>query len=417
MNGHADTTDDVVGWRDKSFPSVAGVTVDTIADQQWNLLDGDFAFPVLALRRSALEHNLAVMAAFCRDEGVELAPHGKTHMSPQLWDRQRASGATAVTVAHVSQARVFAETGATAILIANEVIDLHDLAWIQRTRAAGVVITIVIDSFTGIAVAEAAVAADPEAGPIDVLIELGYPGGRAGVRSASHALALARSAHASPGVTLRGVEGFEGVMPGEDEEIRREAVRRYLDGAVSTLAAFVRDGLVTEPPLASFGGSMYPDLVVDALRMSSEVRGLPLRILLRSGCYLTHDHSLYAGTTADLNGATLEPALELWARVLSRPEPKLAILGAGKRDAPHDSGFPVALRRRVDGVESPLTGVRVTGMNDQHLYAALDRAEALDVGDLVCLGISHPCTAFDKWRLIPEVDDDYLVVGAIRTYF
>ncbi len=417
MNGLTDTLDEAVDWRNKSFPVVPGVTVGTVPDQQWRLLDGDFAFPVLTMRRSALARNLALMAEFCRSEGVELAPHGKTHMSPQLWERQRDHGATAVTVATAAQARVFAQTGATHILIANEVIDRRDLVWIQRTRASGIAITIVIDSEAGLFAAETAVAADPEAGPIDVLIELGYPGGRAGMRTADDAVALARRVHASPGAVLRGVEGYEGVMPGAEDGVRRQAVRRYLDGVVSVLAVLGREGLIAGTPIASFGGSMYPDVVADALRTSSRARGVPLRILLRSGCYLTHDHGLYAATTAALHGAMLEPALELWARVLSRPEPTLAILGAGRRDCPHDAGLPIALRRRADGIDSELTGVRVTDVNDQHLYASLEGPDVLEVGDLVCLGISHPCTAFDKWRLIPEVDDDYRVVGAIRTYF
>lgn len=60
---------------------------------------------------------------------------------------------------------------------------------------------------------------------------------------------------------------------------------------------------------------------------------------------------------------------------------------------------------------------RVTGMNDQHAYLALTRDADIRVGDLLCCGISHPCTTFDKWALLPTVDDDYRVTGAIRTYF
>jgi len=35
----------------------------------------------------------------------------------------------------------------------------------------------------------------------------------------------------------------------------------------------------------------------------------------------------------------------------------------------------------------------------------------------VCLGISHPCTAFDKWQLIPVVDEEYRIVDVVRTFF
>jgi D-serine dehydratase len=39
------------------------------------------------------------------------------------------------------------------------------------------------------------------------------------------------------------------------------------------------------------------------------------------------------------------------------------------------------------------------------------------VGDRVCLGLSHPCTTFDKWRWMPIVDEELNVVDAIVTWF
>ena len=42
---------------------------------------------------------------------------------------------------------------------------------------------------------------------------------------------------------------------------------------------------------------------------------------------------------------SLTAALQVWAQVLSTPEPGLAILGAGKRDLPFDLGLPVPVAR------------------------------------------------------------------------
>jgi D-serine deaminase-like pyridoxal phosphate-dependent protein len=43
------------------------------------------------------------------------------------------------------------------------------------------------------------------------------------------------------------------------------------------------------------------------------------------------------------------------------------------------------------------------------------------IGDVVRLGLSHPCTAFDKWRLVPVITDhtqpDPYVVDLIHTFF
>jgi D-serine dehydratase len=57
-------------------------------------------------------------------------------------------------------------------------------------------------------------------------------------------------------------------------------------------------------------------------------------------------------------------------------------------------------------------------MNDQHAYLRFASAQtAPRVGDRVGLGISHPCTTFDKWRWMAMVDEHYDVVDAITTHF
>jgi D-serine deaminase-like pyridoxal phosphate-dependent protein len=146
-----------------------------------------------------------------------------------------------------------------------------------------------------------------------------------------------------------------------------------------------------------------------------------VRVVLRSGCYVTHDTRFYEGLSplgARATGAErLRPALEAWGAVLSRPEPGLALLLLGKRDAAHDIDLPMpfAVRGR-DGLRAA-EGLEVVDLNDQHAFVRVPPADPLAVGDLVGCGMSHPCTAFDKWRLIPVVDDDYAVVDAVHTFF
>ena len=149
-------------------------------------------------------------------------------------------------------------------------------------------------------------------------------------------------------------------------------------------------------------------------------------MILRSGAYLTHDHGFYGTLSPASRGSAgapaLRPALELWAQVLSYPEPGLALLGAGRRDVGFDQGLPVPLRviRRAGGPEltgTELTGSQVTELNDQHAYLRLDEGAVLAPGDLVGLGISHPCTTFDKWRVIPVVDDADRVTDIVHAFF
>jgi len=143
---------------------------------------------------------------------------------------------------------------------------------------------------------------------------------------------------------------------------------------------------------------------------------------LRSGSYVTHDLVLQ-GRAPGLelrgdNSAHLRQALELWALVLSRPEPNLAILGFGKRDAAYDRGLPVPFAKwGTGGPESLSEGeLEVRALNDQHAHARVASSSSVRVGDLVGMHVSHPCTSFDKFRLIPLVDDHYRVTNAIRSY-
>ena len=94
---------------------------------------------------------------------------------------------------------------------------------------------------------------------------------------------------------------------------------------------------------------------------------------------------------------------------MSRPEPDLALLTMGRRDVSFDQDMPVPLR---------LPDSRVTKLNDQHAYLRLGpTAAAVEVGSWLEFGISHPCTMFDKWQMIPVLDDDDRVVDLIRTFF
>lgn len=349
----------------------------------------EIPLPVLVLRESAVAHNLALMQHWCDDRGVSLAPHGKTTMAPALIRRQLETGAWGMTAATVPQLAVMRDAGAQRVILANELVGAPEIAWFERERA-DIVAYCLVDSVDGVR----ALAAGVER-PLSVLIELGGP--RAGCRTLEQALAVADAVIGAPRLVLAGVEGFEGTLPEDAVDPFVDRMRELVE-ALDAREAFAG----VDEIIATAGGSAFFDHVVERLRFSGLSR--PVRVVLRSGCYVTHDDGIYA-ESSPLAG--LRAALELWARVLSCPEPGLAIAGFGKRDAPYDLGLPVVRRRE---------GVVVEALNDQHAYLR-DPAGVLAVGDTIVCGISHPCTAFDKWPLIGVVDDDDVVIGAIRTRF
>jgi D-serine dehydratase len=401
--------------------SGARVSAASLAAGRLSLHAGGFSYPLLTLRDSALRNNVAAMAAYCGRAGVALAPHGKTAMSPELAALQLAHGAWGITVASIGQLQMYRSFGFPRLLIANQLVDPAGIAWLAGELAGdpGFEAYCYVDSLDGVQILDRALAGHRAGRPLPVLVEIGQPGARAGCRTDDQALEVAKAADATGTLTVAGVAGFEGILQGETPTETLELVAgfcRRLRGLADTLAAA---GVGRGELIVTAGGSGYFDVVTRELTAPGAA---PVTVILRSGCYLVHDHGLYAGVSPAARGAAgapaLRPALELWALVLSRPEPGLALLGAGRRDVGFDAGMPVPLRVvRRDGRRSAADGWQVTDLNDQHAYLHLPEDAALAPGDVVGLGISHPCTTLDKWRVVMVLNDDDRVIDAVHSFF
>lgn len=409
---------DPIDWRYKGLPVTdPPATPATVGERGWSLLGDDLPLPVMVLRDDAIAANIETMRAWCAAHDASLAPHGKTTMAPELFRRQLEAGAWAITVATIAQARVCVAFGVPRILIANEVVDPAGLDWIGEGQRAGAEVWLLVDSPAAVErLAAARRAGDP---PVRVLVEIGMADGRAGARDLGAARATAQAARAADGVVLAGVAGWEGHIHGDDPTVVEARVDAYLGEVRAALEAFAADGLLDEADevVASAGGSAWFDRVAAILRPAI---GRPVRLVLRSGCTVSHDEGLYRRLSPFERGRIgdggLVPAIEAWAAVLSQPEPGLAILGMGKRDVPFDIDLPLPRWRARAGEVEAIGECAVVALNDQHAFLRGPAADQLAVGDLVGCGISHPCTAFDKWRLLPLVDARRRVTGAVHTF-
>lgn len=470
----------------KGLPLSRAMRQGAIGLQRWNVLHGDTSFPVALLKESALLHNLDWMRRFCARYGAALAPHGKTTMSPQLFGAQLASGAWGMTLATAAQVQVAYRFGVRRVLLANQLVAPADIrAMLALLRGdPHFELYALVDSEEGVRRLAQAVAACQLPRPLPLLVELGLPGKRAGCRTPDEALAVARGVARAPGLQLAGIEGYEGLLQGRDRAASEAAVRDFVAGLAALVRAADAESLFGgERILLSAGGSAYFDLVAHGFAAAAGQGGLsrPVLPVLRSGCYLTSDHGSYLELTRDVvereqgqgdcghgdcrHGASgsaggmvsmggadgaggLRAALEVWSMVTSRPEPTLAILSMGKRDASYDIELPIPLytHRPAAGPADPAdpaamaqrpsmqagaqperqptalpAGCRIEKMNDQHAYLRLPEGHplcaALQVGDLVGCGISHPCTTFDKWPLLLVADDAYTVRYAVNTFF
>ena len=398
----------------------------------WNILNEDLPLPAAVLLDSALTQNSRWMRRFIEATGAYLAPHGKTTMSPQLFKRQLDDGAWGITVANTQQLQVARDHGVKRVIMANQLIGKQAIRYVmsELKRDPGFDFYCLVDSVEGVKMLADAAAKQKPGRPLQVLLEGGIPGGRTGVRDFKAAMKVARAiANAAPHLTLRGIEGFEGLIRAKTPAEAQKQVDAFLDFLADIAVEVGKAGLYAKGEvLLSAGGSAFYDRVVERFKRAKLDR--KVRIVIRSGCYLTHDEASYAkmfeavlarSKIARGLGKGLQPALEVWAYVQSRPEPTRALVTMGRRDAGADSGWPTPIKwfrpgkhKRPQAIPA---GHACVNMNDQHGYLDIPASSPLKVGDLIGFGINHPCTTFDKWQVIHVVDDDYNVIESLRTFF
>nr|WP_245885373.1 alanine racemase [Kineococcus rhizosphaerae] len=383
----------------------------------------DLPTPLVTLDAGALTSNVETLQRWTREVGVDLAPHGKTTMAPALWRAQREAGALGLTVATPWQLTVALREGFDWVMAAYPVLDPAVLRWLSSPRSSRVLVW--ADSVDVVAAMAPHVAGAAQ--PLDVLVELGGFGGRTGARSTAAAVEVARAVAGTPGLRLAGVAGYEGAFAHDASPASLTVVRTYLSDLAGLHRRLLAEGLYPPVPggiVVSAGGSAYFDLVADVLAGLHDPAG-GVRVVLRSGAYVAHDDGFYRSITpmGRLDAGELRSAVHGWVRVVSRPEPGLALADAGKRDLPFDEGLPVvqAVRRAGSGDTVPVEEFAVSALNDQHAFVRFPAELDLRVGDVLRLGLSHPCTTFDKWGLLPVVDDaraaQPVLVDWVRTEF
>jgi D-serine dehydratase len=398
------------------------VDAQDVASLGWNLLHEDLSLPAAVLYQEKLEHNLRWMQQFTDAYGARLAPHGKTTMAPRLFAMQLEAGAWGITLATAHQTVVAHRHGVRRVLMANQLVGKRNMAAIaELLEDPGFSYYCLVDSAE--LVEQLGAFFSGRGLRLQVLLELGVAGGRAGVRGEEQLEStLAALARWRENVLLCGVEIYEGILSDE------AAVRAFLDRAVEVTRRLAGEGRFQHHPiLLSGAGSLWYDVVAEVFLAAGF--GDSVEIVLRPGCYLTHDVGAYRVAQARILECNpiarrmlsgLVPALHVWAYVQSIPEPRRAIVGLGRRDAAFDSGLPVPALFFRPGEPSPVPAPShwsLIKIMDQHAYLEISEEDQLRPGDMIGFDISHPCLTFDKWRVLPVLDSGYQVVDLVRTFF
>ncbi|MBC3420980.1 amino acid deaminase [Pseudomonas sp. RW3S2] len=397
-------------------------TVEKGAGQPGASLVRDVSLPALVLHREALEHNIRWMQSFVSDSGAELAPHGKTSMTPALFRRQLDAGAWGITLATAVQTRAAYAHGVRRVLMANQLVGTPNMALIAELLADPAFdFHCMVDHPDNVADLGAFFAA--RGLRLNVMIEYGVIGGRCGCRSEAEVLALAEAIKAQPGLALTGIEGYEGVIHGDHAV---SGIRAFAASLVQ-LAVQLQDSaaFALDQPIITASGSAWYDLIAESFE-AQNATGRFLSVL-RPGSYVAHDHGIYKQAQccvldrrSDLHEG-LRPALEIWAHVQSLPEPGFAVIALGKRDVAYDAGLPMPLLRYragvVPAVGDDVSACTVTAVMDQHAFMTVAPGVQLRVGDIISFGTSHPCLTFDKWRTGCLVDEQLNVIESLETCF
>lgn len=402
----------------------ASIQLTDAARLEWNLLNEDVSLPAAVLYADRVEHNLNWMQAFVAEYGVKLAPHGKTTMAPQLFRRQLETGAWGITLATAHQVRAAYHGGVSRVLMANQLVGRRNMMMVAELLSdPDFEFFCLVDSVDGVEQLGQFFTSVKK--PLQVLLELGVVGGRTGVRDEAQRNAVLEAIARYPDVLkLAGVELYEGVLKEEHE------VREFLQSAVAVTRTLLDEGRFDRTPaILSGAGSAWYDVVAEEFVKASETG--KVEVVLRPGCYLTHDVGIYRKAQTDIfarnpvakkMGEGLLPALQLWAYVQSIPEPDRAIIGLGKRDSAFDAGLPEPARHYRPGNPAPRDiaaseGWEVFGLMDQHAYLRIPAGADVKVGDMIAFDISHPCLTFDKWRQVLVLDSAYRVTEVIETFF
>lgn len=388
-----------------------------------SLLDESLPLPAAVIYQSRLDNNLQWMQRFAEHNGVYLCPHGKTTMTPDFFQRQINAGAWGLTLATVPQIKTAANAGLTRLLMANQLVGNANMHTVSELIDAGLEYYCLVDNTDNIH--DLNTFFNEKGQTLNILLEIGVPGGRCGCRTAEQVHAVLDALADAPALTLCGVETYEGVIHGDDPE---PAVRQHLKWVREIsleLKASGRFGI--EAPILTGAGSAWYDVVMDEFG-PAKTEGF--RTVLRPGCYLIHDKGIYWDAQSRIMdrlprdcqpGGDLKSSLEVWAYVQSVPEPGMAILTLGKREVAFDAGLPQPVLHFRPGADAEPKAApalwKVDHIMDHHSRLVIPEDADLRVGDIVALSTSHPCLTFDKWRELLVIDDQYQLLRRVDTHF
>ncbi|MTW18955.1 DSD1 family PLP-dependent enzyme [Rhodoplanes serenus] len=345
--------------------------------------------PALVLDRDALDHNIALMAAACREAGVALRPHAKTHKCSRIAARQIAAGACGIACATLDEAEVMVAAGLPGVLITSPVVGAGKPERLARLAARAPDLLVVADHPDTVAALDRAVAA---AGVrLGVLVDADIGHHRTGVAGPAEAVALARAIAARPALRFAGVQGYAGhIQHIGNVDARRSAAAAAAGQLAAVVTALTAAGL--RPAIVTGAGTGTHRF--DAAGPFTE---------LQAGSYTVMDAEYGAVDYAAGEPWPFRPALAVAVTVVSANVPGQVTTDGGTKAFALNGPLP----RIADG---PLAGAAYAFRGDEHGCVTLPTGAATPPPGTVLTGtVPHCDPTIAHYDAVHVVQGDRLV--------
>jgi 3-hydroxy-D-aspartate aldolase len=166
------------------------------------------ATPALVLDLDAMEHNVKAMARLCKQAGLSLRPHAKTHKSIEIARRQIAAGAVGISVATLREAAVMVGAAIPGVLLTTPVVGAVKIGVLSTLVGKSEGLMVAVDNPANVAALEAAL--DGSGKTLAVLVDVDIGMHRTGIPDIAGAVSLIRRVHASKSLSYAGVQCYSG---------------------------------------------------------------------------------------------------------------------------------------------------------------------------------------------------------------
>ncbi|HEY2008303.1 MAG TPA: DSD1 family PLP-dependent enzyme [Rhizomicrobium sp.] len=286
----------------------------------------DIQTPALIIDLEAFERNVAKMAGHCRDHGISLRAHAKTHKCAEIARRQVAAGAIGQCCASLDEAEMLVGAGIGSVLITSPLVTEAAIHRLLKLNAVAPGLMAVADNPQAVArLAQAAVSVGQT---LKLLVDIDIGHHRTGIAPGAAACALAAAIAQSPNLEFVGIQGYAGHLM----HLADRAERQERSPAALEQLRLTRDqlrGMGLSPRIVTGGGTGSFD-IDPAENVLTE---------LQAGSYVFMDRQYNDVWTGE--GVPFETSLFVLTRVVSANHPGMATTDAGLKAFSTDADAPV----------------------------------------------------------------------------